>query len=89
MPFYKTWPLKIMLSVSQFQFVQGGNRITGYAVVRRNSAAVICRREVGPDSFVHCIECSRTIHQREAGNIGQVDLSQFGVKFNKLSSSIF
>ncbi|MFN2235000.1 MAG: hypothetical protein ACK2U1_12300, partial [Anaerolineales bacterium] len=39
--------------------------------------AIILVREVGPNRLVHRVEHIRTVHEREGGNIGQVDLDQF------------
>ncbi len=45
---------------------------------------IVLVREACPNALVHRMEGLRTVHEREGGNIGQVDLGEFRVGFLQL-----
>jgi hypothetical protein len=48
--------------------------------------AISLVREACPNTLVHRVEQIGAVHEREGGNVGQVDLDQFRVNFLQLGS---
>ena len=63
------------LLVDQLQVVQAGDAPAVRQVQRRNRriGAVILVGEVGPHALVDGVERLRAVHQREGGDVGQVE----------------
>src|ERR1041385_8143833 len=72
---------------NQCQVVETGNAPTVGQVEWWNwgIGPITIVREVRPNNLVHSMERLRAVHEREGGNVGQVDLDQFSVHFLQLS----
>ena len=81
----------LILLIYQLQVIEPGNTPTIRQVERRHRwvGPIAFVREVGPNCFVHRMERLRPVHQREGGNIGQVDLDQVRVDFLQLGPDRF
>ena len=67
--------------LNQRQVIETCDTPTVGQVERRDGrvGAITIVREVCPNTLVHSVERLRAVHEREGGDIGQVDLDQFSV----------
>src|SRR3990172_11286783 len=73
--------LHYWLWVNKRQVIETCDTPTVSQVERRDGrvGTIIRVREVRPNTLVHSMERLGTVHEREGGNIGQVDLDQLSV----------
>ena len=69
------------LRINKHQVIETCDTPTVRQIERRNGrvGTITLVREACPNALVHSMERLRTIHEREGGDVGQVDLDQFRV----------